>query len=289
MADNRLIVITGGAGGMGLACAEAFKDEGPILLCDVKEEPVNAAAEALRKSGADVQGMVCDVSNPDQVTAVAKEVGEHKGLRALAHTAGLSPMMTDGKRILEVNLVGTALLLDALTPHIGEGTAAVLVASQAGTMAALQSTPEANAVLDDPLQENFIDRLTQVAGQGAIDNGYGFSKWGVQRMAVSLAPAWGAKGARIVSLSPGIIDTPMGQFEYERQPIMKDIVAATPAGRMGRSSEIASALKFLCSDAASFVTGVDLLVDGGSTNQLMRAAQAGAAMQADARSIDKAN
>jgi len=94
----------------------------------------------------------------------------------------------------------------------------------------------------------------------------------VQRLAVARAPAWGARDARLVSLSPGVIDTEMGRSELAAQTAaMESIIAATPVGkRMGRAAEIASVVAFLCSDAASFVSGVDLLVDGGSTNQLLR-------------------
>jgi NAD(P)-dependent dehydrogenase (short-subunit alcohol dehydrogenase family) len=97
---------------------------------------------------------------------------------------------------------------------------------------------------------------------------YGLSKWAVRRLVIQRAPAWGAEGARIVSLSPGIIDTPMGRQELEQQPMMAGIIDATPLGRTGTADEIAAVIEFLCSPGASFVTGTDLLVDGGSTEQV---------------------
>jgi NAD(P)-dependent dehydrogenase (short-subunit alcohol dehydrogenase family) len=90
----------------------------------------------------------------------------------------------------------------------------------------------------------------------------------VIRLAVRAAAAWGARGARIVSLSPGIVDTGMGRREYAAQPLMKTMVERTPLGRMGEADEIAAVAAFLVSDAASFITGTDLLVDGGSTEAM---------------------
>ena len=128
-------------------------------------------------------------------------------------------------------------------------------------------------LLDDSLAPDFYARIVELAGSefaGSPGGAYALSKRGVQRLAVSDAPAWGARGARIVSLSPGIIDTGMGNQEFAAQPFMKTMVETTPVGvRMGRPDEIAAVAAFLCSPQASFVTGVDWIVDGGSTYQLV--------------------
>jgi NAD(P)-dependent dehydrogenase (short-subunit alcohol dehydrogenase family) len=91
----------------------------------------------------------------------------------------------------------------------------------------------------------------------------------VIRLAEREAVPWGALGGRVVSLSPGIIDTGMGQQEFAAQPMMAVMVEKTPLGRMGTDDEIASVVEFLCSDAASFITGSDILVDGGSTAAML--------------------
>jgi len=164
-------------------------------------------------------------------------------------------------------------LVDALTPELRPGAAAVLIASQAGHLIAAAATPAIDAILDAPLAPDAHARLVELAGPLASAPGgaYGLAKRGVHRLVVARAAAFGAAGARIVSLSPGIIDTGMGRAERVAQKAATDvIVAKTPAGRrLGRPEEIAAVVAFLCSDGASFVTGVDWLVDGGSTFQVL--------------------
>jgi NAD(P)-dependent dehydrogenase (short-subunit alcohol dehydrogenase family) len=262
-------VITGGGGDMGVACAERLGARGHRLcLAEFAAERLERAQAALAQKGYDVTGLRCDISDPQAIHALAKQAAELGELAALVHTAGLSPTMGEGRRILSVNLVGTQLLVDAFRPLARAGTAAVLVASQAGHFMRNARTDALDALVDAPLRPDLLDAL------GALDpvylaiGAYGVSKYGVIRMAIREAPAWGAHGARIVSLSPGIIDTGMGRQEYAAQPMMKLMVERTPLRRQGRAEEIASAVDFLCSTDASFITGTDLLVDGGSTEQM---------------------
>ncbi len=135
-------------------------------------------------------------------------------------------------------------------------------ASAAAYMVA--DTPPVAPALDDPLADGFFERL---AAAGAdLDDGltcYSYSKLGVIRLVRRTALSWGPRGGRILSLSPGVVETPMSRQEAERNEMMYDVVKATPSGRWGRPEEVTAAVDFLTSDAASFMTGSDVVVDGG--------------------------
>lgn len=266
---QRTAVITGGGGDIGIACARRLGLTQRLLLADVDPLRLERAQRRLGEDGLDTVCETVDVSDAAAVRALAERAAALGELGALVHTAGLSPTMDNGTRIWSVNLVGTAHLMESFRPLCRAGSAAVLIASQAGHFARDVATPELDALLDDPLAPDFIERVVALDA-GLLDPGaaYGASKYAVIRMAVREAVRWGAAGGRVVSLSPGIIDTGMGQQEYASQPIMELMVDKTPLGRMGEAHEIASAVAFLCSDEASFVTSTDLLVDGGSTEAM---------------------
>jgi NAD(P)-dependent dehydrogenase (short-subunit alcohol dehydrogenase family) len=265
-------VITGGAGGMGRSSAEMLAARGPLLLTDVTESGLQIAARELGAQGATVHTAVCDVSDRDSVRALANEVARLGDLGGLVHTAGLSPTMASGQRVIEVDLVGTAYVLDAMLPLAGPRSAAVCIASQAAYMAA-EVDAGIGGLPEGLLTGTVIDRLREHAPDLLTDPGraYAWAKRVVVDLVVAVAPAWGACGARVVSLSPGIISTPMGEAEMREQPFMQSMVDLTPLGRVGAPSEIGQVVAFLTSDAASFITGCDILVDGGSTHAILTA------------------
>jgi NAD(P)-dependent dehydrogenase (short-subunit alcohol dehydrogenase family) len=273
MAAAGAVLVTGAGGGIGLACARSLAGLGSLWLEDLDERRLVAAQRALASEGIPARTVAGDLCDPGHVAALAAAVAQAGGLRALAHAAGISPTMADARRVFEVDLVATVRLVDALTPELRPGAAAVLVASQAGHLVASAATPAIDAILDAPLAADAFERLVAIAGALASAPGgaYGLAKRGVQRLAVARAAGFGAAGARIVSLSPGLINTGMGRAERAAQGRATEaIVARTAAGqRLGRPEEVAAVAAFVCSDAASFVTGVDWLVDGGSTLQVL--------------------
>ncbi|HEX4290174.1 MAG TPA: SDR family oxidoreductase [Trebonia sp.] len=258
-------IATGAGRGMGKACAAALSGMvDALLLVDLDAEAAAATAKELADRPALVEPFTADVADPSALEALATRVAEIGTLRAVAHAAGISPTMADWRRVLTVDLVGTALLVETLRPLVTDGTAMVCYASMAPLLAGL-ADPAADAALDEPLDPLMLSRLRDALGETLENPGmaYTWAKRGVQRFAQHEAVWFGRRGARICSLSPGIIDTPQGRQEAAAHASMEGLVAQTPLGRRGVAEEAAAATAFLLSDQASFVNGIDLLVDGG--------------------------
>lgn len=252
-----IAIVTGAASGMGEAAARLMAEAGwPLLLCDLNAERLAETAGRFSSAGA-IETLVGDLSDPAYgETLVAALAGRSIG--ALIHCAGLSPTMAEPARILEVNLAATMRLVEAIRPHMAQGSAAVLFASSAAHMAGTTMDAEISKVTTP---EAVASLLSLSPNSGAA---YSVSKRGVKLLAEREAPAFGKQGARIATISPGVIDTPMGRAEMEQQPVMKVLVESSPLARPARAEEVAAVAVFLCSPAASFVTGTDILVDGGS-------------------------
>lgn len=266
--QRRQVIITGANGGMGRACARLLGATMDLVLTDAAPALTDFAQE-LRAEGYTVTQAVCGNLGAAQVLAAVEEsVADHGGLDALIHTCGLPPS-APWRPVMEVNYLATLQLLARLEPFLRNGSTAVLIGSVAGHLAPV--TPALEALLAEPLGENFFAaleaQLHSLAGPaGAKIFGllsYSLSKRRVIRLCAERAQAWGRQGARIMSISPGMIYTPMGRHEAESDPLAGRLVTATPAGRWGTAMEIAHAAKFLLDPASSFITGSDLLVDGG--------------------------
>ena len=169
--------------------------------------------------------------------------------------------MADGARVIDVNLVGSDRVVRAFEPILQPGSAAVVFASMAAYL--IPSDPAIDAILDDPEAPDLLDQLDALGLTDHSGLAYSVSKRGVIRLVERRAGTWGARGARLVSMSPGIIDTPMGRAEDEALPAMAVMVRSSALAREGTAEELAAVATFLVSDAASFITGTDVLVDGG--------------------------
>ena len=245
-------VVTGAASGMGRACVEQVRDLADIVVAaDLRAPDIEGTT-----------GVACDVSDPDAVAALALQARELGPFRALAHAAGISPTMGDTRRMFEVDLVGTQLVLDAFEPLVVPGSAAVCFSSSAAYQVSSFLEPDHEALLGDPLAPDFLERAASAAGDHS-GFAYALAKVGVIRAAGRAAVRWGPRGGRVCSVAPGLIDTPMGRQELDQQEAMQGMRAAIPLGRLGDADEVAAVVAYLLSDAASFVSGIDVLVDGG--------------------------
>jgi NAD(P)-dependent dehydrogenase (short-subunit alcohol dehydrogenase family) len=253
-----LAIVTGAAGGMGSASAIRLAAQGwSLVLCDLDAGRLAETAAPLRQSAGQIEilaGNIADAAFPGRLIALLGD----RPIGAVIHTAGLSPTMGDPAQIFAVNYDATVRLLEVVRPRMTAGACAVLIASSSGYAMAL---PEYDAALDaiGPGEDSSsLHKLAPTSGHA-----YSLSKRGVQKLVERQAAAFGERQARIASISPGLIDTPMGRAEQKAHPQMDEMLAKTPLGRYGTADEIASVAVFLCSPDASFISGCDIKVDGG--------------------------
>ena len=261
MSSDVLVVI--GVGGMGRAIARRLGAGKAVILADFDESTLHASAAALSDDGYDVHAQTVDVASAESVASLIHAAQSRGPVRQLAHTAGLSPSQASTEKVLAVDLLGVALIVDAFGEVIGTGGAGVVVASMAGHMVPPLPAEHAHALATaapkDLLALPFIN---------AIDDpgwAYGIAKQANLLRVQAASRLWGQHNARINSISPGIISTPMGRSELA-SPLgegMRAMVTASPAKRLGTPEDIAAAAAFLLGPEASFITGTDLLVDGG--------------------------
>jgi len=263
MVMGEVVVVTG-IGGMGIACARRLGVGRKLVVADFNEQKLRAEADRLQADGFAVTVQVVDVSDRASVASLAATAGSLGTLRTLVHTAGLSPTQASAERILEVDMLGTDYVLAAFLDLVRDGSVAVCIASMAGDVAGLAPDREF-ALATAP-----TDELLATLGPVALDHSgttYSIAKRVNQLRIEQAAVTWGKRGGRVVSVSPGIISTPMGRQELDEGAgeQMQGMLDISPVPRIGTAEDIASAVDWLASPAASFVSGCDLRVDGGVT------------------------
>lgn len=254
-----LYIITGATGGMGYEAARHFIKDGKLLLLDLSME---ALKEVEKELGGDADSIEFDITNSKNIEEVVSYVKKQGGFKYLLHFAGVSESMGNSELIYKINLIGTKKLLDGLYEFILPG--GVVINTTSITAHLTPIAKEVEALLKDPLKEDFLTNVLEYTK--ATTQAYGWSKKGVLELTKAEGMKWGKKKSRIISISPGAIKTKMVEKEMEKNAAaINQLIGATPMNRIGMPEDIVNLVEFLISDKASFITGTDVIIDGGVT------------------------
>lgn len=261
------IIIWMGAGQIGLAIVRRIASGKKIVIGDRSLVNARAAADALNGSGFDAVALEADLSSRESILSLISEACKYGDIRYLVNSAGVSPSQASIETILKVDLYGTAVLLEEVGKVIVSGGSGVTVSSQSGyRMPAL--TPEADRLLATTPAEELL-ALEMLRPENIRDtlHAYQMAKRCNVKRVMAEAVKWGERGARLNSLSPGIIVTPLAidEFNGPRGGFYKNMFAKCPAGRPGTADEVAHVAELLLEDKGAFITGSDFLIDGGAT------------------------
>ncbi|MCX2932022.1 SDR family oxidoreductase [Mycobacterium sp. CVI_P3] len=263
----KLAVITGGAGGMGLATAHIIGRHSAVLISDVDRGRLDAAQRELVDAGVECEAAECDITDRESVRRLVNTARQLGVITSVVHTAGVSPGMGSADLILRINAVGTVLVNSAFYEIAEEGMAVVNVASVAGHQLPEILAPRhlyTHAFSDVGRFHSDLLRLCSVIpGRMRPELAYVLSKNFVIWYSKAFAAQFGGKGARVVSVSPGSFDTPMGKLEEDAGA--GALVELGAIKRFGRPAEIAELLAFCAGDKPGYLTGTDIICDGGVT------------------------
>jgi NAD(P)-dependent dehydrogenase (short-subunit alcohol dehydrogenase family) len=263
---GQVSVVTGGAGGIGLAAAKIIGRDHTVVIADVRQDRLDAAAAELDAVGIDCTPMRCDITDRAAVARLAATAAGLGTVSSVVHTAGVSPSMASAERITTINALGTVNVNEVFYEIADPGFAIVNVASMAAHMMppALYPTRIFQTALSDQRGFRMKAMRTYRLAPERLRPGmaYSLSKIFVRWYCTSQADRFGLRGARILSVSPGSIDTEMGRLE--EQTGSGALAERSALRRFGTPEEVAEVLAFCVSDKASYLTGIDVLCDGGS-------------------------
>lgn len=261
------VMILVGAGQIGMAIARRMGFGMKIIVGDYKMENAEAVALTMTNAGFDVIPFEMDLSSRDSILKLITEAKKQGEISMLINSAGLSPSQAPIEAILKVDLYGTAVLLEEVGKVIKQGGVGVTISSQSGhRMPALSAEIDEQLALT-PTEELLALEVLQHENIQSTLHAYQMAKRCNVKRVMAEAVKWGERGARINSISPGIVVTPLAidEFNGPRGDFYKNMFANSPAGRPGTADEIANVAELLMSNQGAFITGADFLIDGGAT------------------------
>ncbi|MBD5119313.1 MAG: SDR family oxidoreductase [Clostridiales bacterium] len=261
------VMLVTGAGQLSMAIARRMGPGMKIVMGDKKLENAQAIAKTMNDAGYDVTPVVTDISSRESILALIEEGQKYGPITMLVNGAGVSPSQAPIAAILKVDLYGTAVLLEEVGKVIAPGGVGVTISSQSGwRMPAL--TPEQDEALACMPTEELLG-LDFLQPENIRDtlHAYQLAKRCNEKRTMAEAVKWGARGARLNDIAPGIIVTPLAidEFNGPRGDFYKNMFAKCPAGRPGIADEVANVAELLMSDKGAFITGSTILIDGGAT------------------------
>ena len=261
------VMILCGAGQIGMAIARRMGYGMKIIIGDKKYENAKAVADIMTAAGFDVTAVTMDLSERVSIQSMITEAQKYGSIKMLINAAGVSPSQAPIEAILKVDLYGTAVLLEEVGKVIAEGGVGITISSQSGHRMAQLSAKQDELLAITPAEELLSLDMLQPANIHDTLHAYQLAKRCNEKRVMAEAVKWGKRGARINSISPGIVVTPLAidEFNGPRGDFYKNMFANCPAGRPGTADEIANAAELLMSDKGSFITGADFLIDGGAT------------------------
>jgi len=261
------VAILTGAGQIGMAIARRVGYGKKIIIADKDQGNAQSVAKIMNDAGFDVFPITVDISSRDTIKNMIDEAKKYGEISMLINAAGVSPSQASVETILKVDLFGTAVLLEEVGRVITPGGTGVTISSQSGHRMPAWSAEVDEQLATTPTEE--LLKLSVLQPENIKDtlHAYQMAKRCNVKRVMAEAVKWGEKGARLNSISPGIIVTPlaMDEFNGPRGDFYKNMFAKCPAGRPGTADEVANVAELLMSDKGAFITGTDFLIDGGAT------------------------
>jgi NAD(P)-dependent dehydrogenase (short-subunit alcohol dehydrogenase family) len=261
------VIVLVGAGQIGQAIARRVGVGKHILLADMRADNAAAAAAVLANAGYEVSVAIVDVSSRDAVLALTETAQQLGAVTGLIHAAGVSPSQATPETVLKVDLYGTALVLEAFRDVMADGGAGVVVASQSGHRLPALSTEQNKALAMTPVENLLSLPFLQPDRIADSLHAYQLAKRGNSLRVMAEAVHWAKRGARVNTISPGIIITPLAMDELRgpRGDGYRRMIASSAATRAGTPDEVGHVGALLMGPDGGFITGSDFLIDGGVT------------------------
>ena len=263
---NDVVLLTG-AGQIGMAIARRIGHGKKIIIGDKNLQNAENIAKTLIEAGFDVEIQECDISSRDSIKSIINYAQEFGEIAYFINAAGVSPSQAPIEVILKVDLYGTAVLLEEVGKVIKEGGVGVTISSQSGHRMKQLGAEIDEQLVTTPTEELLDLEVLQPENIDDTLHAYQLAKRCNVKRVMYEACRWGEKGARINSISPGIIVTPLAidEFNGPRGEFYKNMFANCPSGRPGTADEVANVTELIMSDKGAFITGSDILADGGAT------------------------